>query len=242
MKRYLPLLLLAIGVLLPCYSLSQTEVRGGLRLQLQAPVVHWLQFGQGSGAGAWVTRPISTQSSLRFAIGYQHFSGYQNGLVTINEISAPFEYLRTMQNIQLDGMTFFSAGIAYNYHLPDSRWSFGAGIRLSKLISSEGFQQNHERYLVYRITTNPFTNPLNVDIDHDFQTSSRTYVASTLNEEQLNLNDFGLTMTLRYKLLEGLAAEAGIYQGFINRWSASYADLKKLRITSFTLGLSARIF
>ena len=242
MKRYLPLLLLATGVLLPLYSLSQTEVRGGLRLQLQAPVVHWLQFGQGSGAGAWVTRPISTQSSLEFAIGYQHFSGYQNGLVTIDEISTPFEYLRTTQNIQLDGMTFFSADIAYHYHLPDSRWSFGSGIRLSRLIHSEGFLQNHERYLVYRIRAGTIINSANVDIDHDFQTSFRTYAASTLNEEQLNLNDFGLTMTLRYKLMEGLAAEAGIYQGFMNRWSANYANLKKLRITSFTLGLSARIF
>ncbi|NBC05980.1 MAG: hypothetical protein GVY26_02170 [Bacteroidetes bacterium] len=242
MKRYLPLLLLATGVLLPLYSLSQTEVRGGLRLQLQAPVVHWLQFGQGSGAAAWAALPVSTQGSLEFSLGYQHFSGYQRGLVTINEIITPLEYWRATHNLQLDGMTSFTAGIGYEQQLPNSRWSVLTGVRLSRLIRSEGFQQISTRYQQQRIQSSSFINSLNVGIDQNRRSGGHTQAAAPLNEEQLNFFDCGLQVALRYRLVKGLTAEAGIYQGLINRWSDNYSDLKKLHITSFNLGLSARIF
>jgi hypothetical protein len=242
MKKYPILLLVLMGIILPRPSFTQTELSAGLRLQANAPIVHWLQFGQGSGAAAWAALPLSIQGSLEFSLGYQHFSGYQRGLVTINEIINPYEYWRSTHNTQLDGMTFFSAGIGCEYQLTDSQWSFGIGVRLSKLIKSEGYQQSHERYRVYRISTDPSANSLNVDINQNYQTRARTGFASTLNEEQLNLYDLGLTIALRYRLIKGLVAEASIYQGLLNRWSDNYNDLKALYITSFSLGLSARIF
>lgn len=242
MKRYLFLLLTTVCFFMPRSGFAQEGPSAGLRLQVEAPVAHWLQFGQGSGAGAWAALPLSTQGSLEFSLGYQHFSGYQRGLVTIDEIINPYEYWRSTHNTQLDGMTFFSAGISYEYQLTDSRWSFGTGVRLSRLIKSEGYQQSHERYRVYRISTDPSANSLNVDINQNYQTRARTGFASTLNEEQLNLYDLGLTIALRHRLIKGLVAEASIYQGLLNRWSDNYNDLEALYITSFSLGLSARIF
>ncbi|WP_350179290.1 hypothetical protein [Phaeodactylibacter sp.] len=242
MEKHLFLLSVIWSFILPNSSFAQKEPSAGLRLQVHAPVVHWLQFGQGSGAAAWVALPLSTQSSLEFSLGYQHFSGYQRGLVTINEIINPYEYWRHTESLELNGMTFFSATLSHEYRLTDSRWSVGTGIRFSRLISSEGYQQSHERYRVYRISTDPFANSLNVDIDQNYQTRARTGFAYTLNEEQLNLYDLGLTIALRYRLIKGLVAETRIYQGLLNRWSNNYNDLEALHITSFSLGLSARIF
>ena len=242
MEKHLFLLFIIWSFILPNSSFAQKEPSAGLRLQVHAPVVHWLQFGQGSGAAAWAAIPLSTQGSLEFSLGYQHFSGYQRGLITINETINPYEYWRSTHNLQLDGITFFSAGISYEYQLTDSRWSVLIGVRLSRLIRSEGFQQISTRYQQQRIQSSSFINSLNVDIDQTHQSGGHTQAAAPLNEEQLNFFDCGLQAALRYRLVKGLTAEAGIYQGLINRWSDNYSDLKKLHITSFSLGLSARIF
>ena len=242
MKKHLFVLLLIVAFFHTCPIFAQTAISGGLRLQVQAPVANWLQFGQGAGGEAWIAFPLPIRSSLEFSLGCQHFSGYNNVLVTINEITTPLEYWRTTENLKLNGMTFFSAAVSHEYQLTtDSRWSVGTGIRLSKLISSEGYQQSYERYRVYRISTDQFADPLNVDINQNYQTRAQTSFASTINKEQLNLYDLGLNITIRYRLIEGLAAEAGFYQGFLNRWSDNYNDLRALYITSFSLGLSARI-
>lgn len=242
MEKHLFLLSIVLSFILPRTGFAQTELSAGLRLQVQAPVVHWLQFGQGSGAAAWAALPVSTQGSLEFSLGYQHFSGYQRGLVTINEIITPLEYWRATHNLQLDGMTFFTAGIGYEQQLPDSRWSVLTGVRLSRLIRSEGFQQISTRYQQQRIHSSSFINSLNIGIDQNRRSGGHAQAADPLNEEQLNFFDCGLQVALRYRLVKGLTAEAGIYQGLINRWSGNYSDLKKLHITSFNLGLSARIF
>lgn len=242
MKRYLFLLSVIAGFSLALPGFAQTELSAGLRPQVQAPVVHWLQYGQGSGAAAWAAIPLSTQGGLEFSLGYQHFSGYQRGLVTINEIINPYEYWRSTHNTQLNGMTFFSADVGYMYQLPDSRWSTNVGVRIARTIGAEGFRQTHEEHRSYRIAPARFADLLNVDIDQSFQSGSGSSSSSTLNEIQLNPYDLGLTMALRYRLLKGLVTEAGIYQGLLNRWSADYGDLKALYITSFSLGLSARIF
>jgi hypothetical protein len=243
MKRYLFFLLSITTLFYTRPIFAQAALSGGLRLQVQAPVVHWLQFGQGSGAEVWIALPLSTNNSLEFSLGYLHLSGYDNGLVTINEITAPLEYWRTTENLELNGMTFFSAAISHEYQLTtDSRWSVGTGIRFSRLIRSEGYQKSYEQYRVYRISTYPSADLLNVDINQNYQARFYNGFASTLNEEQLNLYDLGLTIALRYRLIKGLVAEASIYQGLLNRWSDNYNDLKALYITSFSLGLSARIF
>lgn len=242
MKKYPILLLVLMGFFLPRLSFTQTELSAGLRLQVQAPVVHWLHFGQGSGASAWVALPLSTQGSLEFSLGYQHFSGYQRGLVTINEVINPYEYWRSTHNTQLNGMTFFSTDVGYAFRLPDNRWSASVGVRIARIIDAEGFRQTHKQNRSYRIETARIADLFNVDIDQSFQSGSGSFSTSTLNEAQLNLYDFGLTMALRYNLFKGLMAEAGIYQGFLNRWSADYSDLQALYVTSFSIGLSARIF
>lgn len=243
MKKQILFLMLIASLCYARQGLAQQEFEAGLRIQLQAPITQWLQFGQGAGAVVWATFPVSRNGNVVLSAGCQHYGGYQAGLINIEETTSPFEYWRNTEIVQLNGVTFGAVDLGYEYKWLGSKWSTKVGIQLSQLLRTEGF---HSHYTLYhsrkiRSSTQP-SYPLDIGLSGVGESRFLEQTSEPVSEDYLNTSDLALYIALEYQLTKGLAAECGLYQGLLNRWNPDNIELHPLRISSLYLGLSVRIF
>ncbi|MCI4649825.1 hypothetical protein [Phaeodactylibacter sp.] len=222
-------------------SYSQKSLSGGIRMQFNMPVSSF-NTGTGNGGAIWVNKEISKRSNLSLSIGYQYYAGLGTGFIEDSERIGPTQVVSTVETAVLDALSFLTLDGTYHLNTAASPWSFSLGFRLAKRIQFKGesalLAENRATFLEPGF---PSSNNVDIISNHVNSGASITDRVDKL-EKQLSPVDAGLQIGVQYQLIKGLTAEAGFYQGMLNQWSPEFKGENGYWITSFLMGLSARIF
>lgn len=224
-------------MLLPYVLPAQESIQVGAGLHVQLPVTVNPVVGAGSSGQLWATLPLSPNWKVRAALGYQSYGGYEHGYMRYENIVQVNGQTQRLHHIEVNGLSFVSIdlGIVLGEGRSTSKWSYALSARLATLWVSKGVEHESsiDNYAVYR-------SPLSADLPSGGGTAGGA--ADPLSDEILSGYDLGVECLVRYRLANGLQAQFGAYQGLLNQWSSTYPGSNALFVSSFSLGLSARIF
>jgi hypothetical protein len=228
--RYLWAVLLLMGSL--CLQ-AQSKATTGISFQAQTPLVGASELGLGSGAQWWAAWPLGRSIRLQAALGYQSYGGYQHGLKRYENSILPNGRQQRLQSIQVNALSFGALDLGLSFGAAEG-WSGAITARAARLLNSRGAAEEAllESYLFNALFNNGWSST----------TTGANESRSNRLDAELRGYDLGLQLAVRRLLCRGLWVELGAYQGFFDQWSSAYPGSNRLYITSFSLGLAARIF
>jgi hypothetical protein len=228
--KYLWAVLLLTGSL---HLQAQSKAATGISFQAQAPLTGPSELGMGSSAQWWAAWPLGRGIRLQAALGYQAYGGYRHGLKRYENSVLPNGRQQRLQSIQVNALSYGALDLGLSFGAAEG-WSGTITARAARLLNSRGAAEEAllESYLFNALRANGW--------------SSTTAGANNSRSERLDAElrgyDLGLQLAARRLLCRGLWVELGAYQGLFDQWSSAYPGSNRLFITSFSLGLAARLF
>lgn len=244
MKNFQSLLFLAVISLLSSGISFGQDMNKSLRIGVGAngllSVKDWnpFQAGLGHEVQLWLERPISTRSSINFTMAYRQLGGYQMKSIDIKEQYFPDEFQSQMKTREVASLDYLDASANWHFKLKEnSPWSIGMGLRWSYLVKWNAHEQEI-LWLEYgsgRITENSFGGG-----SGSFQ---RINESTVLEADNFNRQDYGFLIHFAYEISPGLQLKTSYYQGFQKVFKDQlFSAESTYRVTTFSLGLSARLF
>jgi hypothetical protein len=227
---YLWAMLLLTGSL---HLQAQSKATTGISFQAQAPLTGPSELGLGSGAQWWASWSLGRSIRLQAALGYQAYGGYQHGLMSYENSIVPNGRRQRLQSIRVNVLSFGALDLGLSFGSAE-RWSGTITARAARLLNSRGAAEEAllESYVFNTLRPTGWGST----------TAGTNESRSNRLDAELRGHDLGLQLAVRRLLCRGLWAELGAYQGFFDQWSSAYPGSNRLYITSFSLGLAARLF
>lgn len=227
-----------------CPLEAQSSIQLGLGLHGQATMTGQTVPGMGNSFQLWAEAPLNTGLALYGALGRQSYSGYNSGFIAFEKIRRSFETQLNIRSIRLSALSFWGIdlGLAIGSRQTEQPWSCRIALRAARLTRHKGRTEEAtaQSQTVLDDSSANANSPNNFRPQLQSQYYS-TLVASRPLSDELRGYDIGISASVCYRLTKGLRLELGAYQGGIDQWSAAYPGSTPLLITSFSLGLLARL-
>lgn len=235
MRSYIILFAFCIPLLVFGQNKPQIGIEGNLLIHNTS--ASYQDYGIGQSIYTWLEQPINSNHSIRLKLGIHNQLGYSLKAAEFEERSFPTEYQRISINRQLAGLYYQGIAMTWRYQPSESRFSYLAGLQLSRLNRVKGKEYHNIWYSNQEVEVSKNS------LGSSWHTGNKTLTNNSLDPSYFYKTYWYLLMQVAYEISPGLHLKAGIQQSLQPLMKNTLSiDSKNFRSTALTLGFSAQLF